>query len=204
MHAASNGPKALQLLFHHCIRPFNLTDRMQVLAINSGIPTLEILFEDWASDVETSPALIKQAAIAGKETLKHLLDNSRSKPQITYDILDLRGLPRPCQRMLLEFRVSERNLTEEEAIAAIQSGPEAFLELLNRRGTNFRLNEKICEIAVQHDYAVSHLREKRRNEWFIFCPKQAPKGFFDTTMEFNVFTNWENTLLAGRSIEQAQ
>ncbi|KAI1065005.1 hypothetical protein LB507_001180 [Fusarium sp. FIESC RH6] len=206
--AASNGSKALQLLFHHCIRPFNVTDRMLVIAINSGIPTLEMLFKDWASDVETSAAIIKQAAITGKETLKHLLKNSKGKPQVTYDILDLPGMSRTCQRMLLELRALERNVTEEEAITAIQSGPEAFLELLNRRGTNFRLNEKICEIAIQHDYAVYHLRKKRPKEWFLFSQTKAPfslkEGFFDATTEFNLFTSWENYLLERRYIEQAR
>ncbi|RBR09505.1 uncharacterized protein FIESC28_09836 [Fusarium coffeatum] len=209
--AVSKGPKALRLLFQHCILPVNLTDRMLDIAIASGIAILEEIFEDWASDIETSPAIIKKATMTGTQALEHLINNAESKLQITYDILEHSKVSGPSHQMLLGVRASERNITEDEAIRAIQSGPEGFLELLNRQGTNFRLNERICEIAIQHDYALYYLPRKRPSEWLIFRPKSGSYQLVnseedDSPMrairERRLFTTWEDSLLESRNVQE--
>ena len=171
VRAVFKGPEALRVLLQHCIMPVNLTQRMVDIAVAAGIPMLQVVFENWASDVETSAAIVKQAAIAGKRTLRYLLENSESKAQITEDIYNSVGVSVPSQRMLTELQSSERDVDEDEAIRAIQNGPETFLELLNRPGTNFKLSRRICEIAIQYNYASQHLQRKRPTEWFMFRPE---------------------------------
>jgi hypothetical protein len=70
--------------------------------------------------------------------------------------------------MLLKLRESERDVTEKEAIGAIRSGPKSFLELLNRPGTNFRLTERICEVAWKYYYVFHVLQKKRPSELFKY------------------------------------
>ncbi|CAG1986279.1 unnamed protein product [Fusarium graminearum] len=167
-HAVSKDPATLRLLFHYCIRPINLTNKMLQLAIRAGIPVLEVIFENWASDMEITELVTKQAAIAGVQALTYLINNSKGKIQITDNILELPRAFDPSYQMLLGLRISERDVTEDEAIKSIESGSEAFLELFNRPGINFRLTERICKVAQKHDYAFGVLKNKRPSELFIF------------------------------------
>jgi len=168
LRALAKDPATFRLLFQHCIKPINLTDKMLGLAIKAGIPILEVVFDNWASDIETTELVTKQAAMAGIQALENLIANSRSKIQITNNILQQSRAVKSSYLKLAELRHSESDVTEHEAIAAIESGVEGFLELLNRPGINFRLTEKICMVASKHDYAFQLLQKKRPSELFMF------------------------------------
>lgn len=197
VRAVFKGPEALRVLLQHCIMPVNLTQRMVDIGIAAGIPMLQVLFEDWASDVETSAAIVKQAAIAGEKTLKYLLENSESKAQITEDISNSVGLSVHSKWMLTKLQSSERDVYEDEAIRAIQNGPGTFLELLNRPGTNFKLSQRICETAIQYNYASQHLQRKRPTEWFKFRPEclsqeqVSPRGATASITKKILFRQWQ-------------
>ncbi|KAJ4014223.1 hypothetical protein NW766_006475 [Fusarium irregulare] len=67
IRAIARGPVIFRLLFQHCIRPINLTDKMLGLAIKAGIPILEVIFDNWALDIETTELITKQASMADYE-----------------------------------------------------------------------------------------------------------------------------------------
>ncbi|RGP72524.1 heterokaryon incompatibility [Fusarium sporotrichioides] len=198
VRAMAGGPATLRLLFQYCIRPINVTDKMLELAIRVGIPVLEVIFENWASDVETTELVTKQAAVAGVQALTYLSENSKGKLQITDNILEQSKAVDSSYQMLLRLRRSETNVTEEEAIRAIESGPETFLELFNRPGTNFRLTEKICKVAREHDYVFRVLKKKRPSELFIYKREVFFQGSAslesdaDRILEERGFSGWEH------------
>jgi hypothetical protein len=168
LRALAKDPATFRLLFQHCIKPINLTDKMLGHAIKAGITILEVIFDNWASDIETTELVTEQAAMAGIQALENLIANSRSKIQITNSILQQSRAVMSSFLKLAELRHSESDVTEHEAIAAIESGVEGFLELLNRPGINFRLTGKICMVASKHDYAFQVLQKKRPSELFMF------------------------------------
>lgn len=198
VRAIARGPETLRLIFQHCIRPINLTDKVLGLAIKAGIPTLEVIFDNWAFDIETTELITKQAAMAGIRALEYLIINSRSKIQITNNVFQQSRAVYPSYRKLAELRHSETDVTEHEAIAAIESGLEGFLELLNRPGSNFRLTEKICMVASKHDYAFQVLQKKRPSELFtfrrqLFCEGSATlEDEADRILKQRGFEGWEN------------
>ncbi|RFN55300.1 hypothetical protein FIE12Z_553 [Fusarium flagelliforme] len=122
VRAVLEGPEKLQLLFHYCIKPINVTKKMLGIAIKAGIPILEVIFDNWAFDIETTELITKQAAMAGIQTLEYLITNSRSKIQITNNILQKSRAVDSSYHKLAELRDSETDVTEHEAITAIESG----------------------------------------------------------------------------------
>ncbi|RGP61244.1 hypothetical protein FLONG3_10610 [Fusarium longipes] len=165
-HALRRGPPTLKSLFEHCIRPIRVDQSMQKAAIKDGIPILEVLYENWASDIETTELITKKASVASPQALTDLINKSGSKIQITDNIIEQSKAVPINHSKLLELRKSERDVAEQEAVQAIQSGPEAFLELFNRPGINFRLTEPICQVARKHPYAFQVLLKKRPSEMF--------------------------------------
>ncbi|KAJ4130318.1 hypothetical protein NW768_007301 [Fusarium equiseti] len=187
-----------RLLFQHCIRPINLTEKMLGLAIKAGIPILEVIFDNWATDIETTELITKQAAMAGIQALENLIASSRSKIQITDNILQQARAVESSYHKLAELRRSETDVKEHEAIAAIESGVQGFMELLNRPGVNFKLTEKISMVASKHDYAFRLLQKKRPSELFmfrrqLFCQGSASlENEADRILKQRGFEGWEN------------
>ncbi|XEU99256.1 hypothetical protein FSHL1_004543 [Fusarium sambucinum] len=198
VRAVAKGPATLQLLFHYCIRPINVTKKMLELAIRVGIPVLEVIFENWASDVEITELLTKQAIVAGIQALTYLTNNSKSKIQITNNILEQSRACDSGYQMLLGLQRSETDVTEAEAIKAIENGLGTFLELFNRPGTNFRLTEQICKVAWEHDSVFRVLEKGRPSELFIYKREVFFQGSAtlesdaDRILKQRGFSGWEN------------
>ncbi|KAL4727146.1 hypothetical protein ACLX1H_006047 [Fusarium chlamydosporum] len=123
-HALKEGPNVLRMLFKCCARPINITEDMSRLAVGAGIPFLEMIYDNWATDMEITELVTEKAAIAGMQTLTYLIDNSESKIQITQHIVEKSRTSGSGYSMLLELQETERDVTEDEAIQAIRSGPE--------------------------------------------------------------------------------
>ncbi|KAF5578246.1 heterokaryon incompatibility protein [Fusarium pseudocircinatum] len=69
-------------------------------------------------------------------------------------------------RGMIKKQKAEKDVPEDMAIKAIEDGPEAFAALFNKRGTNFRVTERVREAAIGHIYAFETLRAKRQSEVF--------------------------------------
>ncbi|KAF5964064.1 heterokaryon incompatibility protein [Fusarium bulbicola] len=72
-------------------------------------------------------------------------------------------------REMIKTQKAEKDVSEDVAIKAIEDGPEAFAALFNKRDTNFRVTERIREVASGHIYAFETLRAKRQSEVFPNC-----------------------------------
>lgn len=162
--ALRSSPTSLRLLFEHCARPINVTEEMSEQAVEAGIPFLKVVYDDWASHINSTELITVQAAIEGPETLEYLINNSKRKIQITERVIKESKASESSYLMLLELQKSERDVSEGEAIQAIQSGGEAFLELFNRPDSNFKLTKKIYNVALVHDYALGVLKRTRLSE----------------------------------------
>ncbi|KAH7494779.1 Uncharacterized protein HZ326_23338 [Fusarium oxysporum f. sp. albedinis] len=185
--AIDNGLGTLECMLRSCTKPFNITKRVYGQAAKAGIATLSYLFPESATRfeiTESSTAYAVEALSEGGwwESLPRFeklvrgiarqlnaqrapADYGKEKLQITDKIISLAGATKPG-KMLKEKREAEQDVPEDTAIRAIEDGPEAFTALLNKRGTNFRVTQRIREVASGYMYAFEVLRVKRQSEVF--------------------------------------
>ncbi|EMT64801.1 Heterokaryon incompatibility protein 6, OR allele [Fusarium odoratissimum] len=116
----------------------------------------------------TDPEQLKDDAILkaiqrGLPTCRALLDNCGSAVKISKEMLKQAMI---SHRDILQIQEAEQDVPEDTAVRAIEDGPEAFTALLNKRGTNFRVTQRIREVASGYMYAFEALRVKRQSEVF--------------------------------------
>ncbi|TXC03678.1 hypothetical protein FocTR4_00002111 [Fusarium oxysporum f. sp. cubense] len=185
--AVENGLDTLECILSNCTKPFNITKRVYRQAVKEGIETLSYLFPKsetqfkitesfTASAVESLPGRGWWESLSGFQgkgrsfarrviARRALADYGKEKLQITDKIISLAGATETGE-MLKRIQEAEQDVPEDTAVRAIEDGPEAFTALLNKRGTNFRVTQRIREVASGYMYAFEALRVKRQSEVF--------------------------------------
>ncbi|SCO80526.1 related to heterokaryon incompatibility protein [Fusarium oxysporum] len=183
--AIDNGLGTLECMLRSCTKPFNITKRVYGQGVKAGIETLSYLFPESATRFEITESSTAYAVEALSEVgwcrslprFEKLVrgiarqpnaqrapaDYGKEKLQITDKIISLAGATKTGEMLKQE---AEQDVPEDTAIRAIEDGPEAFTTLLNKRGTNFRVTQRIREVASGYMYAFEVLRVKRQSEVF--------------------------------------
>ncbi|EGU81695.1 hypothetical protein FOXB_07798, partial [Fusarium oxysporum f. sp. conglutinans Fo5176] len=183
--AIDNGLGTLECMLRSCTKPFNITKRVYGQGVKAGIETLSYLFPESATRFEITESSTAYAVEALSEVgwcrslprFEKLVrgiarqpnaqrapaDYGKEKLQITDKIISLAGATKTGEMLKQE---AEQDVPEDTAIRAIEDGPEAFTALLNKRGTNFRVTQRIREVASGYMYAFEVLRVKRQSEVF--------------------------------------
>ncbi|KAF5611918.1 heterokaryon incompatibility protein [Fusarium subglutinans] len=171
------GPRTLKCILAGCTRPFNVTKKVYGQAVEAGVEILSYLFPESSYKLTVTESSAASSII---RICEHGIDSHSSgffnslhgsteyKLQITDELMSLAkqdklGIILP---MISRIRKREKDVSDEVAISAIQCGPEAFMALLNKRGTNFRVTKRIREVAIKHSYAFEALGLRRHSEVF--------------------------------------
>ncbi|EXK46476.1 hypothetical protein FOXG_10972 [Fusarium oxysporum f. sp. lycopersici 4287] len=179
--AVENGLDILECILSNCTKPFNVTKRVYRQAVKEGIETLSYLFPKSETHFKITESLTASAVEALSErgwsesrsgfqekrrsfahtviARRALADSGEEKLQITDKILSLAGATETGE-MLKMIQEAEQDVPEDTAVRAIEDGPEAFTALLNKRGTNFRVTQRIREVASGYMYAFEALRPR--------------------------------------------
>ncbi|ENH72736.1 Heterokaryon incompatibility protein 6, OR allele [Fusarium oxysporum f. sp. cubense race 1] len=136
-------PQILERLIASSSNPEKLRVEAILHAIQRGLPTCRAFLDNCESPVKISQEMVKKAMF--------------------YKIISLAGATKTGEMLKQE---AEQDVPEDTAIRAIEDGPEAFTALLNKRGTNFRVTQRIREVASGYMYAFEVLRVKRQSEVF--------------------------------------
>ncbi|KAF4445231.1 heterokaryon incompatibility [Fusarium acutatum] len=182
--AAENGLETLRCILSNCIKPFNITKRVYRQAVKEGIETLSYLFPGSETRFKVTESRVASMleptsrsdsldlfAQFDKRNLSYGLSEfkalayEKEKLQITDKLILLAGSSK-IGKILREKHEAEQDVPEEVAIKAIEDGSEAFNTLLNKPGTNFRVTERIRDVASGYMYAFEALRVKRQSEVF--------------------------------------
>ncbi|KAG4295202.1 hypothetical protein FPRO06_01786 [Fusarium proliferatum] len=169
-----NGLRSLMCLTKNGIYPFNITKRVYQEAIRAGSDILDHLFHKSARGMRMTESLVLglfeellEISWMGERTWDEILlpwNNIYEKVQMTDELLrTISHHPRGG------FKVAEyrgEDVPEDKAISAIKNGPEAFIKLLDQPGSNFRVTDRIRQIASEHMYAFEVLRVRRQSEVF--------------------------------------
>ncbi|KAJ4248727.1 hypothetical protein NW762_012565 [Fusarium torreyae] len=137
---------------------------LRALKQETGVPTLQLLLEEWDLNMEITERVTREAITADMPTLMFLMNNSKSKLQITNRVLLNAKHKTEVYELLLAKRAEEADVSEDEAIQAIRDGPSALNALLDRPGTNFRVTQRIFAAARKEKHALDILRKRRASE----------------------------------------
>ncbi|KAF5704837.1 heterokaryon incompatibility protein [Fusarium mundagurra] len=172
-----NGLGTLKRVLAGCTKPFNVTKKVYGQAIEAGVEILSYLFPGSYSEPEMTESYVASHIVRlceygrNSDDLDFLLfarGRTKDKLQITDKLMSLAkkdegGIILP---IMSGIRNKERNISDVEAIIAIKRGPEAFMALLNKKGTNFKVTKRIREVAIEHSYAFEVLGLTRHSEVF--------------------------------------
>ncbi|KAF5988594.1 heterokaryon incompatibility protein [Fusarium coicis] len=168
-----NGLRTLERVLARSTKPFNITKKVYGHAIEAGIKILSYLFPESHCKPKMTESYIasKITEICESSNIPfgwEILIFHSGKLQITDKLMllakeDTRGVILP---IMSDIRSEEEDISDEVAISAIKRGPEAFMALLNKEGTNFRVTERIREVAIEHSYAFEALGLTRHSEVF--------------------------------------
>ncbi|KAM0552636.1 hypothetical protein ACHAPJ_007733 [Fusarium lateritium] len=164
--AIDQGMPTLRLLLGIYQRPFKVEEDILTKAVKAGVSTLQLLFEDWDLDMEITEWVTREAITADEPALRFLMNNSKSKLQITDMVLCHALTDTNVYELLSAKRAEEVDVSEYEAIQAIQDGPVALNALLDRPGTNFRVTDRILVAAWEESHALDILEKRRQSELF--------------------------------------
>ncbi|KAL2684548.1 hypothetical protein Neosp_005626 [[Neocosmospora] mangrovei] len=163
LFAAEIGEGALDALFERCEIPSGLAndmiDCMTPLTIE---PAERLYLGRWKHEFEISESMTTRLIRRAPAIVNILLRSKTSKIQITEAILR-QAIARPYwYGLLLDRRNNEVNVSEEEAIRAINGGPETLQRCLDKPGTNFQVTEAIFEAAMLRGRDVTEMLFRRR------------------------------------------
>ncbi|KAF4987834.1 hypothetical protein FGRMN_10150 [Fusarium graminum] len=168
-HRRIRDPVALEVLLKYCNHPINITRNLVHYATIAGIGHLKIIFPSWCSEMVVSEFMTWQAMQAGHEALGSLINGSSNKIQLTDVVLRctkgvVKSVSASVKSLIRTIHMRERNVSEVEAIQAILRGPDDLLALLNKPKTNFKITDRIREVALQKTYACDILSNRRYTE----------------------------------------
>ncbi|KAG5791298.1 hypothetical protein H9Q69_009663 [Fusarium xylarioides] len=170
----NNGLGTLECMITGCMKPFNVTKKVYGQAIKAGVEILSYLFPESSHKREITESYAA-SYITGSFTkgrysnysdVDFLNSYKEDKLQITDKLMSLADKYARIGGIMANVRYSEEDISDEVAISAIKRGPEAFMVLLNKKGTNFRVTERIREVAIEHSYAFEALGLRRHSEVF--------------------------------------
>ncbi|KAF5571070.1 heterokaryon incompatibility protein [Fusarium phyllophilum] len=170
-----NGLGTLEFVLTRCTKPFNITKKVYGQAIKAGVEILSYLFPESSHKLENTESYAASYIIRSGTNWRHsnslyLFDFRKNykedKLQITDKLISVAGDYDMVKYELAYERSYEKDISDEVAISAIKRGPEAFMALLNKKGTNFRVTERIREVAIEHSYAFEALGLRRHSEVF--------------------------------------
>ncbi|RSL96275.1 hypothetical protein BHE90_012537 [Fusarium euwallaceae] len=154
---------ALDTLFERYEIPSRLGNDMIEYMTPQPIKAAERLYlGSWKHEFEISESTTRRLIQIAPVILKIFLRSKTSKLQITEAILR-QALAIPYYYgLLLDRRNQEVNVSEREAIRAINGGPETLRVCLDRPGTNFQVTEAILEAAMLRGRDVVEILLRRR------------------------------------------
>ncbi|RSL57249.1 hypothetical protein CEP51_014271 [Fusarium floridanum] len=163
LFAAEVGEDALDVLFERCKIPSRLANDMIECMTSETIEAAERLYLGrWKHEFEISESMTTWLIQRAPAIVKIFLRSKTSKLQITEAILRQAVVSRYCYGLLLDRRNQEVNVSEQEAIRAINGGPETLRVCLDRPGTNFQVTETILEAAMLRGREVVEVLLRRR------------------------------------------
>ncbi|RSL64338.1 hypothetical protein CEP54_004833 [Fusarium duplospermum] len=154
---------ALDVLFERYEIPSRLANDMIEYMTPQTIEAAERLYlGKWKHEFEISESMTRRLIQIAPVILDIFLRSKTSKLQITEAILR-QALALPYYYgLLLDRRNQEVNVSEQEAICAINGGPETLRLCLDKPGTNFQITETIFEAAMLRGREVVEMLVRRR------------------------------------------
>ncbi|RSL60805.1 hypothetical protein CEP53_005311 [Fusarium sp. AF-6] len=131
------------------------------------VPVMERLYLGrWKHEFEVSERTAVELIHGGTPaTIQVFLRSETSKLQITEAILRQSASRPPVYQLLPDRRNKEVDVSEAEAIQAIEGGPQALRRCLDKPGTNFQVTETIFKAAMLSGADVAEmLFSKRESE----------------------------------------
>lgn len=170
-----DGLGTLKRLLTFCTKPFNVTKRVYGQAIEASDEILSYLFPE-SSKLTMTESYVASFIIGAREynvknkashNLRYLHLDRKGKLQITDKLMLLaKDKHDDIYYEMSWIQECEKDVSDEVAISAIRRGPGAFMELLNKEHTNFRVTKQIREVALEHSYAFEALGLTRHSEVF--------------------------------------
>ncbi|KAM0428514.1 hypothetical protein ACHAPT_006874 [Fusarium lateritium] len=160
------GSEAVDRFFEKTVVTKDDEARLAYAAAEGIHPSVKLM-EDfylgrWKHEFEISELMAARLLWTGPDMVRVFLQSKTNKLQITEALLRRASENPDTYKLLLERHNEEKDISEEEAIQAIQGGPETLRRRLNEHGTNFRVTGNIFEAAIHSGRDVTEILLSRR------------------------------------------
>jgi hypothetical protein len=161
----------VQVLLEEARAPIEILENVFLQATPGGFHILD----ESRKPIVITQEVIRKSIIAGPQALQVALVTMESTFELEEDlfITSIKNGLDTLKRVLAGC-TKPFNVTKKVYRQAIKAGieilsylfPESFMALLNKKGTNFRVTERIREVAIEHSYAFEALGLRRHSEVF--------------------------------------